>query len=69
MEVFEFLIIFINLIVPEKDVNSSVQKYFLVDVNRHFLIVSLDECDYFVQGLLVFDVFEHFRDEEIENLV
>ena len=40
-----------------------------MDVYGHLFIVSLDECDDFVQSLFVSDVLKYFRDEKIENSI
>lgn len=69
MEVFEPLIVFIELVLSEIDVNSSVKEYFLMNVYWHFFIISLDERNNFVQCLLIFDVLENFRNEKVKNLI
>ena len=68
MEVFEFLIIFLINFVSEKFEYFPVQKYFLMQMSGHFLIVHLHKAYYFYQRFFLTDMFEHIWYEEVKNL-
>lgn len=69
MESSRFLIVLRQLVLLEELVNLPVEEYLLMQVSRHFQVVSLHEANNLSQRLLIGHVLKNIRDKEVEDLV
>jgi len=40
-----------------------------MNMNRHFLVISLNKSNYFIQGLFLFYIFKNFRNKKVKYFI